>query len=70
MCNAPVITAEGVVSILKNVASSFGSCLDVSLTVGFNAFDGRVVVTVNNVDKLADPDAEAAFTKIVRGHRT
>jgi microcystin degradation protein MlrC len=69
MSNAPVIFAEGVVSILEKVASSFGSCLDVSLTVGFDAFDERVVFTVNNADKPAAPDAEAAFMKILREHQ-
>jgi hypothetical protein len=68
MSNAPVITAEGVVSILEKVASSFSSCLDVSLTAGFDDFGDRVVFTVNNADKPADAGAEAAFMKILREH--
>ncbi|MFF2244281.1 hypothetical protein ACFVTM_08900 [Arthrobacter sp. NPDC058130] len=68
MSNAPVITAEGVVSILENVASSFGSCLDVSLIVGFDAHGERVEFTVNNADNPAGPGAEAAFMTILRQH--
>jgi hypothetical protein len=69
MSNAPVITAEGVVSILEKVASSFGRCLDVSLTVGFDAYGERVVFTVNNADRPFDPDAEATFMAILREHQ-
>lgn len=69
MSNAPVVTAEGVVSILERVASSFSNCLDVSLTAGFDEFGERVVFTVNNAGKPADAGAEAAFMKILREHQ-
>lgn len=70
MSSSPAIAPEGIMSIMAELApNSFGSSLDVAMTVGFDETGERIDFVLANAGKEPDLDAAADFMAVLHEHR-